>query len=195
MRHYLSLVLILLSVLPTSCLSAGGGAETRQETAAGLTFSVPKAWTASTPTSSMRAAQYTLPAEKETDAPELVLYFFGEGQGGDAQANVDRWIGQMQQPDGKPSAGRAKKETRKVGEYKVTLVSIDGTYAGMGGMMGMTASNPHDAAAPKPNYRLWAAVIEGKGGPWFFKGTGPRVAMQQAEKALNAMVASFKPAG
>ena len=52
----------------------------------------------------MRAAQYTLPSVKPGDeAPELVVYFFGHGSGGTAEANIERWIGQMEQPGGKDS--------------------------------------------------------------------------------------------
>jgi hypothetical protein len=140
----------------------------------------------------MRAAQFTLPGESEgTDAPELILFHFGEGQGGQAQANIDRWIGQIQQADGKPSAERAKRESRKVGSFNVSLVTVDGDFGG--GMMGGDPhANPH-ASGAKTGYRLWAAVVEGKGGPWFFKATGPKGALEKASKGLDALVASLKP--
>src|SRR4030095_4055122 len=66
-----------------------------------LRFKAPEAWVTEKPTSSMRVAQYKLPkTEGDKDDGSLVLYYFGSSQGGTAQANIDRWIGKMQQPDG-----------------------------------------------------------------------------------------------
>jgi hypothetical protein len=187
------------ALLIASCASAGDKTppkDARAESAAGLSFAVPKDWAAGTPTSAMRAAQFALPAEKEGgDTPELVLFFFGSGQGGNTQANIDRWIGQMQQADGKSSAEKAKRESRKVGKYTVSLVTVDGSYAGgmMGGMGANPHADPHGGGGTKSDYRLWAAVVEGDGGPWFFKATGPKGAMEKAATGFDALVASLKP--
>ena len=49
----------------------------------------------------MRVAQYKLPkAAGDSEDALLVVYYFGQGQGGSPQANIDRWIEQMKQPDG-----------------------------------------------------------------------------------------------
>ena len=40
----------------------------------------------------MRAATYMV------DGAECVVYFFGAGQGGSIEANVERWKGQFRQP-------------------------------------------------------------------------------------------------
>jgi len=40
----------------------------------------------------MRAATYTIvPAAGDTASAECVVYFFGAGQGGSVEANLDRW--------------------------------------------------------------------------------------------------------
>src|SRR6185503_16100126 len=76
-----------------------------------LKFTVPAGWVEEERTSSMRVAQYRLPkAAGDSDDASLVLYYFGQGQGGSAAANIERWIGQMKQEGGDSS----KKEDLEV---------------------------------------------------------------------------------
>lgn len=159
--------------------------ETRRETAAGISFLVPADWQTGQPTA-MRAAQFAIPADGGGDPGELVLFFFGAGQGGAAEANIDCWIGQFSQPDGKPSTERARTESRTVGAFKATTVRVNGAYAG-------SAMMPGQPAEAKPNYRMWAAVIEGEGGPWFFKAVGPEKVIERVDAELNAVLASVQP--
>src|SRR5690349_11175022 len=75
-----------------------------------LKFTVPAGWIEEPRTSSMRVAQYKLPkAPADSEDASLVLYYFGQGQGGSAAANVERWVGQMKQADGN-AAKDAKEE-------------------------------------------------------------------------------------
>jgi hypothetical protein len=166
----------------------------RSETAAGLSFAVPQDWVSSPPSTNMRAAQFAIPAGAGGDAPELVLSFFGEGKGGGVASNIERWIGMISGPDGKPATDKAKRETRKVGQFTVSMVTADGSYdafSGMGMAGGMSSAH---GGGVKSDYRLWGAVVEGPGGPWFFKATGPRAILQKAEPALKALVGSLKKA-
>src|SRR5216683_585226 len=95
-------------------------AQTTSPSQGELKFKVPDGWVVEHPTSSMRVAQYKLAkADGDSDDASLVLYYFGQGQGGSTEANIDRWINQMQQPDGKPSKERAKLETLTVNGLKV----------------------------------------------------------------------------
>ena len=84
------------------------------EAAGGLLFTAPDGWQKVATASSMRVAQYSLPrADGDAEDAELVLYYFGGGGGG-VDANIERWLGQVQQPDGRPTSAVAKKETRTV---------------------------------------------------------------------------------
>src|SRR5829696_9332784 len=66
-----------------------------------LKFRVPAGWVEEERTSSMRVAQYKLPkAPGDTEDASLVLYYFGQGQGGSTAANIERWIGQMKRAEG-----------------------------------------------------------------------------------------------
>src|SRR4026208_449637 len=66
-----------------------------------LKFTVPKGWIEEERSSSMRVAQYKLPrAPEDTEDASLVLYYFGQNQGGSTAANIERWVGQMKKADG-----------------------------------------------------------------------------------------------
>jgi len=198
----LPLALALALVFAAGCASDDGGPVSRPgmraENAVGLSFAVPESWQSATPTSTLRAAQFLLPPTGEGgEPPELVLFHFGEGKGGEAKANIDRWIGQMQSPDGGSAAEKARREERKAGGFHISLVEVDGDLgastmgAGMGG--GDPHVHPHGGGVHE-DYRLWGAVVEGKGGPWFFKATGPRAAMEEAADGFDALVESLRPA-
>jgi hypothetical protein len=192
-RLVVTVLALALTVLAAACSPSGKvPTNMRRETAAGLSFAVPQDWISAPPSNSMRAAQFTLPAEAGGDAPELVVSFFGEGKGGDAGPNIERWIGMVGGPDGASATDKAKREARKVGLFTVSTVTVDGTYDASTGM-GMTGGmgGAHGGGV-KSDYRLWGAVVEGPGGPWFFKATGPRAALQKAEPALKSLVASVK---
>lgn len=65
---------------------------------------VPTGWVAATPSSSMRLAEYRVPAATGTIPVEIVVYSFGPGQGGSPQANLARWKSQFSNPTGGPVA-------------------------------------------------------------------------------------------
>ncbi|MEO7970692.1 MAG: hypothetical protein ABI698_05285, partial [bacterium] len=96
-----------------------------------LRYTMPEGWQVERPNSNMRIAQYKLPkAEGDSADAELVVYYFGQGQGGSKQANIDRWLNQMQQADGSPSNEKAKIENITVNGLVVTTVDVLGKYNG-----------------------------------------------------------------
>lgn len=131
----------------------------------------------------MRAATYTIPpAAGDTASAECVVYFFGAGQGGTIQANLDRWSGQLLAPDGKPT--KAKIAKRKIHGLPVTTIDASGDYTGMGGPMVSTKS-------VQPNYRLLGAIIEGPAGNVFIKFTGPAKTVAANQAAFEQLLNSF----
>lgn len=151
-----------------------------------LTYKAPEGWIVEKPTSSMRAAQYKLPkAEGDTEDASLVLYYFGQGQGGGTQANIDRWINQMQQPDGSSSSSKAKSESLTVNGLKVTTVDVSGTYSAE-----MTPGS--GSFSNNANYRMRAAVIETPKGSYFVKLVGPTKTISRWDDAFNSYVKSFE---
>src|SRR6266545_2376931 len=75
---------------------SSGNSASAQNVAGEFRFKVPAGWTVETPTYEMRVAQYKLPkADGDSEDALLVVYYFGQGQGGSAQANIDRWLNQI----------------------------------------------------------------------------------------------------
>ena len=151
-----------------------------------LKYKVPDGWTVEHPSSSMRAGQYKLPkADSDAEDASLVLYYFGQGQGGSTDANIDRWINQMTQPDGHPAKERAKLETLTVNGLKVTMVDIAGTYSAEMSPGSGTFNN-------KPGYRLRAAVVETPKGSYYAKLVGPEKTVARWNQSFSDYVKSFE---
>lgn len=150
-----------------------------------LRYQVPEGWVTEKPTSSMRAAQYKLPkAEGDPEDASLVLYFFGAGQGGSVSSNIDRWVGQMEQPDGASSKDKARTETITVNGLRVTMVDVSGTYTAQ-------MSPGSDTHANNSNYRLRAAVVETPKGNYFAKLIGPAKTVGRWDQSVQDYFKSF----
>src|SRR6266576_2799246 len=108
------------------------------ESVAGLKWTPPAEWKAESPRP-MRAATYTIaPAAGDTRNAECVVYFFGSGQGGSVEANLERWKGQVVGADGKPADAKIAKRT--IHAMAVTTIDVSGEYTGMGGPMAASKS-------------------------------------------------------
>jgi hypothetical protein len=152
---------------------------------AGLTFTTPEGWKSSRPSSSMRVAQFALPrAPGDTEDADLVVYYFG-GSGGSIDANIERWLGQMQQPDGRASGSVARRQTRSVNGLALTIVDVGGTYVAE-----VTPGSP--ARHNSPNFRLKAAVVDTPNGPYFLKLTGPVRTVGVWDQAWEQFLSSLR---
>ena len=150
-----------------------------------LKFTVPAGWVEEERTSSMRVAQYKLPkAEGDTEDASIVLYYFGQGQGGSTAANVERWVGQIKQADG-TAAKDSKQESFEVNGLKVTSVDVSGTYVAETAPGSGTFHN-------KPAYRLRAAVVETPNGAYFVKLVGPEKTVTQWNDSFVTYIKSFE---
>lgn len=155
---------------------------------AALKYDIPTGWVSKPPASSMRVAEFTLPkAAGDVEDGQLAVFFFG-GTGGSVQANLDRWISQMTQPDGKASKDVAKTTTMKTKSgLAVTLVDLPGTY--------VAEVTPGSAERfNKPGFRLRAAVVETTEGPYFVKLTGPAKTIAQWDASFTAFLTSIRVA-
>src|SRR5262249_2250842 len=148
----------------------------------GLKSKVPDTWKPVETKSEMRAAQFTIPKVEGDDRDgELVVFFFGKGSGGGVEANVERWKKQITPPEGKKIDDVMKSESDKVGEVKVTVVDLQGTYQG-------TAFNPNQKADKIPNARMIGVVFESPNGPYYFKLVGPTKTIEANKKGFDEWV-------
>jgi hypothetical protein len=126
----------------------------------------------------MRIAQARIPGN--AGSGELAVFHFGAGQGGGVDANIDRWVQQMEVPPNESP----KRDSFRVGDFAVSWVEVGGTLKA--GSMGM---GPQTAQS---NYRLLGAVVEGPQGPWFFKATGPDETLRTERAAFLAMLRTVR---
>jgi hypothetical protein len=162
---------------PPEAVMAAGDAEALA--VPGALFDRPAGWQFREPSSSMRLAEAEIPGDG--GAALLTVFFFGPGGGGGVDANLERWAGQIEAEAGtEPERG-----SFVVDGFSVSTISVAGTLkpSRMGG----------GPSEPAPGSKLVGAVVEGPGGPWFFKVTGPAATVTAAEPAFDAMLRSVRP--
>lgn len=135
------------------------------------------------PSNAMRKASYVVPrAEGDPEDGELTVFYFGPGQGGSIDANVDRWVKQF--GDVKPGdVRRADREANGLRQHTVELDS--GTFS---------SGMPGGATKPKNDYGLVGGIVETPSGAYFFKLTGPAKTVKQAKPEFYKLLDSIKSA-
>ncbi len=144
----------------------------------------PATWTASPPTSGMRAAEFVLSAKPGAEAT-LVVFYFGPKGAGSVDDNLDRWLGQFQQPDGKDSRSVAKIEKTQFGGQDATYVSVAGRF--VSGAM-PTGGGPID----KPDQEMLGAIVASPTGPYYFKLVGAKSTVDANAAGFRSMLESLK---
>ena len=152
--------------------------------AAGVAWTVPARWEAQPPRM-MRVATYLIPKDAEDDEPgECAVFYFGRGQGGSVDLNLQRWREQFETDTGGQPSLAERKST--INGLAVTTVSLAGTYlASMGPMF-------QSGAVKKPGYRMLGAIIEAPEGNVFVKLTGPEKTVLGADGEFQAFLNSLK---
>jgi hypothetical protein len=167
---------------------AGGGQRATVVTLDGLSSTTPPEWAEEQPTSRMRVKQFRLePIGDDKDKTEVIIFFFGTGQGGSASDNVKRWKGFFRAPEGKTIDDVAKTETFKVGSVPVTYVDISGTY-----LSKFPPFDPNAAVTPFPNWRMIGVVFESGKGPYFIRLIGPANSVASYKKGFDEWLKGFK---
>jgi len=149
--------------------------------AGGIRWTIPAGWQPGSP-QPMRVASYTIPAAPGAEAGGCGVFFFGTGQGGSVEENLQRWVGQFE------GASAPKKSERAVNGLKVHLIDLSGTYLSPAGPM-------MQSQGKKPGWRLSGAIVEAPNGLVFFKCVGPAATIQKAEKQIDELWKSLVKAG
>jgi len=172
--------------------AAFGGATTAGSSQAGtqpVTFfelesTAPTSWTSVEASSSVRLLQMTVPGGGAESAAEMVVFFFGVGQGGNVPDNVVRWRSQFTGPDGAPVD--VQMSTFEAGGMPITVAELSGTYRrAVGGTL----------AEPVPDQTLVAAVVETDRGSLFIQLHGPSATVAEHREAFDAFLRGLRPAG
>ena len=137
-----------------------------------LRAQAPEGWGAQKPSSSMRVAQYGLPGP--AGEATLGIFYFGPGQGGGIEANIERWYGQFKAEDNSSPREKARRWIKQVGDIEVTLVDISGTFSGGMGSVETQAG-----------YRMLGAIASHRSGLVFFKLIGPGETVGRWEESFD----------
>lgn len=170
--------------IPASPSSARLGRGVNRGNLGRLNINVPPGWIQESPTSSMRIAQYRLPGDAAGSGDAEMAVF--DRIGGTARQNIDRWIGQFTQPDGRPSNELAEMSQLTAGIVRVDRVHVQGTYSA-----GLMAGS----AAQQPDYSLIGYIVNLPEGPYYFKAVGPTATMDYWTRELDAFIGHIEVAG
>lgn len=169
---------LVIAVVIAGCAALAVAAAAANEISArGLRLSLPTSWKQETPSSSMRLVQAAVPGSG--GAGQFTVFHFGPGGGGGVEENLARWIGQMDLTEGtQPERSRLT-----VGDLVVHWVDASGTLEAS-----RIGSFPQ---TDEPGYRLFGAVVEGPGGPWFLRLVGPGETLAEQREAFLDLLQSL----
>jgi hypothetical protein len=147
----------------------------------GVTWEDPSGWERVTLNNPMRKATYRVPrfGQDKEDA-ELAVFYFGPGQGGTIDANVDRWVTQFSgiKPD---DVKRADRNANGLRQHTVEIES--GSFA---------SGMPGGPTRKKDGYGLLGGIVVAPSGPYFFKLTGPSATVKNARERFFKLLDSVK---
>lgn len=169
----------LLCVLALGCMKAPdatgmNGPTTAAASPPQVTFPAPTGWTAVAPDQSFYLAKWEVEG-----GGVATLSWLGAGAGPDfIVSNVERWLGEWQQPGGGAVADYAF-DTSSHGGRKTHRVELGGT---------LTATRQLGGGDAREGWRLFGAVVESEAGPLFLKFIGPAALIEGVTEACWSAV-------
>lgn len=183
-------ILAIVAILVPALAACGGEGTRTADATPGDTLTLldytavaPSSWEEREPSSGMRLAELVTDPEAGEEGPQVVVFYFGEGQGGSVEANIERWQSQFTAPGGGPVEPRV--EMIDDATFPTTVARFEGAYdrgIGMG-----------TGGEPEPDQALDAAVVETPSGNFFVQIFGPRDAVAEEREAFERFVESIRP--
>ena len=183
--------LSLAFVIGFAGVAAADDAETKTIELAGgkLVMEIPKEWKKEQPKSRIVEFEFSAPAESaEEKKPEDRARITIMASGGGVEANLDRWYGQFEQPDGKATKDVAKVEEFEAAGQKIHYVDIKGTFKDTMG------AGPFSGRPPvmRKDHRMLGAIIETSAGDYYLKITGPTEVLDELDKSFRDSLKGLK---
>lgn len=166
---------------PASPSSSMPGDASPEAADPGIAWKVPAGWT-DAGGSTMRVAAYSIAGAGDAPPAECAVYYFGEGQGGTPDANIERWLSEFE------NARDSGRSVRTIHGMRVSLAHARGTYQSHGG-----SSVPEHGGGAQGDHQLLGAIVEGPRGLVFFKLTGPSATIDRAAADFDRMIGSLRP--
>lgn len=146
----------------------------------GLVTDKPATWIEHPPATSMELTRYTVPGREGNPAAEIVVFYFGEGMGGSAQDNIERWRGQFRRNEDGSLVDADVTELEAGENIGITLVEILGDWMRMG------------AASHTTDQHFVAAIVECPRGPLFIRFVGHEDTVGPNRDAFVEMMTSLR---
>lgn len=149
----------------------------------GLTMSVPATWVRQTvqPGPFAAKAAFRIPGDDPSMAGIVRITHYPNMRGKN-DLNIQRWLGQVTQPDGSTSSREdAKITTERNGDVSLTVVDLSGNVKST------------MRAQPKPNQRMIAAILDHGQGPHFVVITGDVSLLTKHEDEVYGFFRSARP--
>jgi hypothetical protein len=177
---------LLLAVV---LIAPAAGGDKTTVTLDGLKSDVPPAWKTKTSPFKTRLYTFTVPkAEGDERETEVQIISFGkDNDGGGLAANIKRWKGMFDAPEGKTIDDVSKQETFNVGSAKVTTLDIQGIYLDK-----FPPFDPNAKTIRRPEYRRVNVFFDSEGGTYFIIFVGPAKTVAQNKKAFDDWLKGFK---
>ena len=185
----------VVSLLIVASLCVGCASDNRVDSTppaplelSGMSLMPQPGWESIEPASTMRAAEFVLDSDDSgAGDASLVVYYFGSNSAGSIQANLDRWCGQFEQPDGRDSADVAIIDSQRINGLDVHTVDLSGTY--------VAETRPGSGErVNEPDTALLAAIIETDAGPYYIKLVGPSATVERWRVSYVTMLEQLAPA-
>lgn len=146
-------------------------AKTKKVKTGEISLNVPEEWKQKETAPGPRVAEFQVPPSgDDKDAGELAVFYFGSQGAGGVDANIQRWVGQLDEEGRKVKivSGEAS-----LGKY--TLVDLTGTYN--------KSIGPPIAKKSKKlsGWRVINVFVETESGPYFLKLDGPEKTIGKIE--------------
>jgi hypothetical protein len=152
-----------------------------------LKYDSPASWKKEEVNRPMRKAQFTLPrAADDSEDGQLIVYYFGRGEGGTIELNIERWRNMFTTADGQPVGDDVvKRAVTEVNGLKTTTLGVTGRYADPMG-------RPNQSGPTSSEFRMLAAIVETPDGPWFFKAVGPAATMASHAASFEQFIRTVR---
>jgi hypothetical protein len=153
-------------------------------TIAGMKSTTPADWKEETPSSTMRMAQFQLPAaEGDKDAAELAV--FKMSASGSVDQNLDRQRALFLPAEGKDKVVE-KKDKTKVGPVEAVYLDLSGTFK-------KKASPMAEKFTPVPGHRELYVLFDSKeGDSYYLRVLGPEKTVEKHKKGFEEWLKNFK---
>jgi len=136
-----------------------------------FTARLPTGWKPVAPYSDEYVLQLEIqPLDGDPEAGTVLISFHGADDEIDVQSYINRWYGQIIARGGRPTVETARHEEFYHNGLDIHLIRFSGTFR-----QSRLRGDPEDSR--KPNWMHLSAVVRTPGGPWFFRGTGPKRTM------------------